>query len=213
LRTGRLLIPYLMPGHYYGIEPQAWLIEEGIKYECGKDLIRIKSPVFSNDSNFTCTQFNRHFDYIYAHSVFTHASQHQIKRCLSEAKASMKPGSLFVATFAEGKDNYTGSNWTYPNYAMYTREWMTDVCGSFDMTCHFINWGHRNQSLMVITSELANVSIPEEIPTVERFKQLESNLLATRKRLLNLENHPYVKLGLFVKKQLRGCRRLLSNGQ
>jgi hypothetical protein len=30
LRAGRLLIPYLLPGRYYGLEPNRWLIEDGI---------------------------------------------------------------------------------------------------------------------------------------------------------------------------------------
>ena len=30
LRGGRLALMYLLPEHYYGIEPEQWLIEEGI---------------------------------------------------------------------------------------------------------------------------------------------------------------------------------------
>jgi hypothetical protein len=30
LRAVRLLIPYLLPGRYYGLEPNRWLIEDGI---------------------------------------------------------------------------------------------------------------------------------------------------------------------------------------
>ena len=30
LRAGRLLIPYLLPGRYFGVEPNAWLVEEAI---------------------------------------------------------------------------------------------------------------------------------------------------------------------------------------
>jgi SAM-dependent methyltransferase len=30
LRAGRLLIPYLLPGRYYGLEPNRCLIEDGI---------------------------------------------------------------------------------------------------------------------------------------------------------------------------------------
>ena len=44
LRVGRLLIPYLRPGHYYGMEPNRWLVEEGIDREVGRDLVRIKRP-------------------------------------------------------------------------------------------------------------------------------------------------------------------------
>ena len=31
LAGGRLFIPFLLPGRYYGIEPNQWLIQEGIK--------------------------------------------------------------------------------------------------------------------------------------------------------------------------------------
>ena len=36
LRAGKLLIPYLVPGRYFGIEPERWLIEEGIDNELGQ---------------------------------------------------------------------------------------------------------------------------------------------------------------------------------
>ena len=46
LRVGRLLIPYLNIGKYYGLEPNKWLVEQGIKSETGHDLIAIKKPKF-----------------------------------------------------------------------------------------------------------------------------------------------------------------------
>jgi hypothetical protein len=46
LRIGRLLIPYLNAGNYVGIEPNRWLVEEGIQRETGRDQIRIKQPRF-----------------------------------------------------------------------------------------------------------------------------------------------------------------------
>ena len=39
LRAGRLLISYLRSGRYFGIEPNRWLVEEGVKQENGQDLI------------------------------------------------------------------------------------------------------------------------------------------------------------------------------
>src|ERR1700724_2187949 len=35
LRAGRLLIPYLLPGRYYGLEPNRWLVEDGISRQLG----------------------------------------------------------------------------------------------------------------------------------------------------------------------------------
>src|SRR6266536_2229601 len=46
LRIGRLLIPYLNNSNYCGIEPNKWLVEEGIRQETGQDQIRIKQPTF-----------------------------------------------------------------------------------------------------------------------------------------------------------------------
>jgi hypothetical protein len=46
LRAGRMLIPYLRPGHYFGVEPNRWLVEKGIEHELGRDLIGMKQPSF-----------------------------------------------------------------------------------------------------------------------------------------------------------------------
>ena len=46
LRIGRLLIPYLDKGNYLGIEPNRWLVTDGILNEVGRDQIRIKAPRF-----------------------------------------------------------------------------------------------------------------------------------------------------------------------
>src|SRR3984893_18959417 len=51
LRIGRLLIPYLNRGKYFGVEPNEWLVEQGIKRELGEALVQIKSPrCFFTDS-------------------------------------------------------------------------------------------------------------------------------------------------------------------
>src|SRR3954467_13429549 len=42
LRIGRLLIPYLNRGKYFGVEPNDGLVEEGIRRELGDDHRRIK---------------------------------------------------------------------------------------------------------------------------------------------------------------------------
>src|ERR1041385_3836368 len=46
LRIGRLLIPYLNRGKYFGVEPNEWLIKEGIRRELGQSLVQIKCPTF-----------------------------------------------------------------------------------------------------------------------------------------------------------------------
>ena len=45
LRAGRLLIPYLLEGRYYGLEPNRWLIEDAMEHELGGALIDLKRPM------------------------------------------------------------------------------------------------------------------------------------------------------------------------
>src|SRR5687768_14538688 len=45
LRVGRLLIPYLNEGLYVGVEPNKWLVDDGIANEIGMDQVRIKQPI------------------------------------------------------------------------------------------------------------------------------------------------------------------------
>ena len=44
LRSGRLIIPYLASGNYYGIEPNQWLVRAGIQDELGESVLRAKEP-------------------------------------------------------------------------------------------------------------------------------------------------------------------------
>ena len=41
LRGGRLLIPYLAPGNYYGIEPNQRLVADAIEHEVGAELLML----------------------------------------------------------------------------------------------------------------------------------------------------------------------------
>lgn len=150
LRGGRLFIPYLLPGRYFGIEPEQWLIEEGIKNELGEDIIRVKQPVFSNDKNFTLSIFNRKFDFLLAQSIFSHASQRQIRRCLSEAKKTMKPTSIFAATFVKGEENYRDDGWVYPGCVTYTLEHIIDLVEEQGLICKSLDWSHPNQQMWIV---------------------------------------------------------------
>lgn len=151
LRAGKLFIPYLLTGHYFGIEPEKWLVEEGIINELGKDMVRIKAPVIINDDNFTCGFFNRKFDYILAHSIFSHTSQTQIKKCLSNVRECMKPSSIFAATFWKGNDDYAGDTWDYTTCIVYTQERIIQLSLENGLICEPIDWPHPNQQWVLIS--------------------------------------------------------------
>lgn len=142
LRGGRLFIPYLLPGRYYGIEPEQWLIDDGIKNEIGQDMVTLKQPTFSNDRNFTLTMFGRTFDFLLAQSIFTHAAQAHIRRCLSEARKVMTPTSIFAATIFVGTEDYAGSEWQGAVGLTYRLETMRRFAEEQGLICLPIGWPH-----------------------------------------------------------------------
>ncbi|MCH8025204.1 MAG: class I SAM-dependent methyltransferase [Chloroflexi bacterium] len=198
LRGGRLSMSYLEPERYYGIEPEEWLIEEGIANEVGQDLIDLKRPAFSNDSTFTLTTFGRQFDFILAQSIFSHASRSQIERCLSQAKQVMAPNALFAATFVQGEQDYEGDGWVYPGCVSYSLERMTALAEEQGLACQTIEWPHPAQQTWVVYSHSENACRIPEMGDAMKLLALENELKYAKARLAKIESHPYVRLGMKV---------------
>lgn len=155
LRAGRLLICYLQPGHYFGLEPEKWVLDAAIDKELGRELVRLKRPVFDHNADFRLSVFQRHFDYLLAYSIFSHATQAQIRTCLNEARQVMHPDSCFVATFKVGIENFTGDQWIYPGHSTYTLVHMQELAQAAGLACEPIDWPFRyfqnNQIWVMLT--------------------------------------------------------------
>ncbi len=161
LRGGRLFITYLQAGQYFGVEPNEWLIKEGIAQEIGQDMVRLKQPRFIYDENFTLTAFDRQFDFLLAQSIFSHASPMQISRCLSEARQVMKPTSIFAATFLQADDNYQGDSWVYPGGVTYSLPFISSLVEDHDLTCVPVEWPHPSkQTWLLITDPSHRDKLP-----------------------------------------------------
>lgn len=158
LRGGRLFIMYLRPGNYYGIEPTTWALDEGKRAHLGKELLDMKRPEFSNDVNYTLTQFGRKFDYIVAHSVFTHAPANQISRCLLQAREVMDEKTIFIATYFEGKENYQGDHWVYPWTIEYTPAFIEHLVSKAGLKCTPISLPHPFDQRWLIIIDPANTT-------------------------------------------------------
>lgn len=145
LRAGKMLIPYLNSGNYFGIDPNQWLIDEAIDHELGQSLVDLKAPRFNNSANFEIGLFNEQFDFAIAQSIFSHASAVQIRTCLREVCQTLKPEGLFLATFIWGKDNYQEDEWVYPGCVSYKpntiKDWAWKDCG---LKMQETNWPHPN---------------------------------------------------------------------
>ncbi|MEO7912080.1 MAG: class I SAM-dependent methyltransferase [Roseiflexaceae bacterium] len=205
LRGGRLALMYLLPEHYFGIEPEQWLIEAGIQKEIGQDLVDLKKPSFNNDGNFTLSVFQRNFDYLIAQSVFSHATQAQIHRCLEQAAQVMTPSSLFVANFMEGPDNYAGDQWVYPGCSEFTLDFMIKMVESHGLVCKPVPWPHPiGLSWIVIHRPEHN---GDALDLAQQPVFLKSELKVYKQQIAQLQQNPYVKIALGIKQvvtKLRG---------
>jgi SAM-dependent methyltransferase len=201
LRAGKLFLAYLLPGRYHGIEPEEWLLNDGIQHEVGADLINLKQPRFLHDRNFSLSAFNTQFDFLLAQSILSHTSQAQIKQCLSEAKKVMKPSSIFAATYHRGDVNYEGDKWVYPDVIPYRREFIIDLIANEGFQVREIEWSAPNGQYWLL------ITRPDYQGPALAFDDRVPVLLAERnryrRRVEELENHPYVRVGMAIKKLLR----------
>lgn len=197
LSVGRLLIPYLRPGRYFGIEPLEWLVKKGIDEELGQSAIDIKKPTFLHDDNFTLTAFNRTFDFLIAQSIFSHTSQAQLRRCLSEAAKVMTPSSIFAATFFEGTTNYEGDRWVA--HADYTMDKMRELVEEQGLILRPIQWDHQDLQRWILILHRDTTVPPPEVNDTTRTMQLTSQLARAQDQLASIRSHPYMRLGYKIK--------------
>lgn len=144
LRAGKLFIPYLRPAHYCGLEPEQWLVQEGIERELGTALLDLKKPQFSYRSDFSLADFEGPFDFVLAQSIFSHASAAQIQKCISEVAAKLAPQGLFCFTFLPGAQDYQGEAWVYPGCVYYRPASFRAWAGAQNLELQATNWPHPN---------------------------------------------------------------------
>jgi SAM-dependent methyltransferase len=128
LRAGRLFIVYLKSNKYYGLEPNEWMVKQAIDQELGNSLITLKQPYFTYNEDFDFSDFkNTKFDFVNCHSIFSHATKDQIKKCIKEVKKYTKKGSRFFFTFAEGKQNNKLKEYLYFKKVKYKIDWIENI--------------------------------------------------------------------------------------
>ena len=133
LRGGRLFIPYLLPGNYYGVEPNAELVYEGIKGELGIDILDVKKPHFYDFADFKMSRIGQEFDFILAQSILSHAGVDILDRIISEASRALAENGKFAATFFSGELNRSKSGWLGHDIASYTLSYMKHIAGKHGM--------------------------------------------------------------------------------
>jgi SAM-dependent methyltransferase len=153
LRVGRLLIPYLNPGNYFGIEPNQWLVNDGIENEVGRDLVKIKKPTFSFRSSLEEFEKPLKLDYAIAQSIFSHCGLDFIKGWLSQLSFHLKDDGACLATFLIDNNDFKGEGWVYPECVSYKLETMERIAWEVNLDFAILDWAHPRQTWALFSKQ------------------------------------------------------------
>jgi SAM-dependent methyltransferase len=147
LRIGRLLIPYLNRGKYFGIEPAEWLVAEGIEHELGKAVVQTKRPTFLfTDSPSAIVEAKTSFDFALAQSVFSHCGLDLIQGWLSAISRSLARDGALVATFLPGDEDSVRTGWIYPECVNYRPATLESAAAQVNLRFEILDWKHPRQT-------------------------------------------------------------------
>lgn len=149
LRAGRLFLTYLDQGHYFGIEPNKWLIDEAIKNQVGEDILKLKKPRFDHNSDFATDVFGCQFDFIVAQSIFSHTGRDLLRTALRNFKNSLKPDGLMVVTFVEGVTDGKETGWIYPGCVTFSSPTIKRLGSEAGLHVVRLPWYHPRQTWYV----------------------------------------------------------------
>ncbi len=148
LRAGYWLVHLLDPGCYFGIEPNARMLQAGIDYVLGPELQAAKRPSFDTNDRFDFSVFGVKFDAFLARSIWTHASKSQIQTMLDGFVENSNPNAFFLTSyhpaswFGRGAADYTGTSWVgrshtsaTPGLIRHKRSWIESECRARGLSC------------------------------------------------------------------------------
>ena len=165
LRIGRLLIPYLNRGKYFGVEPNNWLVEAGIEHELGKDVVPIKRPTFFfSASPETVVQAKISFDFALAQSIFSHCGLDLIKGWLSAVSRALAEDGALIATFLPSDEDSPRTGWVYPDCVNYRPTTLERAAADANLRFEILDWKHPRQTWALFAAPKFDSSWFENTP-------------------------------------------------
>jgi SAM-dependent methyltransferase len=143
LRGGVHFIRYLDAGNYYGVDADAGLIKAGEEEEIPTAKIDGRNPHFLCNEDFNFSTFQTTFDFMIAHSLFTHLKEDEIERCLKSVESVIEEDGKLYATY------FGSSCRPHPSY-WYEPKHLSDIAYRASLAARDIGeWGHpRKQRMM-----------------------------------------------------------------
>lgn len=166
LRAGRLLIPYLLPDRYHGLEPNKFLIDEAIAKEIGADLIKLKRPCFAHNADFDFSVFGRTFDFIVAQSIFSHTGIDLAGHGLSRLKAVMNQKTTALVTFkpaAMGQPSSDATGWVYRGTVPLDEATIAGLVEQAGLFATKLAWFHPRQAWYFLATDKTHLPTHNEL--------------------------------------------------
>lgn len=153
LRLGCVLIPFLDPNKYVGVDISPKIVCAALRTieEFNLQsrypyiyLLRETSYRFLPES---------HFDYVHAHSVFSHLPLPEIEKVLRETYRIMKPGSIFDFTYLSSHKmgNFLREDFYYPTETVMQ---LAKSCG-FE-PAYMQDWHYPQDKIRAVKPQISN---------------------------------------------------------
>jgi SAM-dependent methyltransferase len=170
LRAGRMLISYLEPRRYVGVEPERWLIDQAVEHEIGQSMIAIKQPRFDHSSDFSLGHLGR-FDFVLVQGVATNTGPRLLPTLLDAIKHTLNLDGLAAVTFihpdsGDGDalsvdiDDQTAPAWRYPGCYSYQRQAIAGAVATAGLAGQPIGWYHPRHTWWLLAREARRLPAP-----------------------------------------------------
>lgn len=174
LRLGRLLIPWLLAGRYFGIDPNQRIVDEAVTHELGQDAIRLKQPAFSCNADFDCTVFGRTFDFVVAQSILTHCGTDLCRLFFEQLGKVLLDDGIAVFSYLKvvgESGQQPADGWHYPACVGYTEAHIAAMVKESGLFGVSLPWYHPEASWYAVARS-AGV-----LPNAEAKRQLQGRPL------------------------------------
>lgn len=136
------VIDFLNARNYCGIEPNSWMVRESLSVPQNQSLCCEKLPIFLHNQSFDATETGDKYDFIFSHSVMSHAAFWQLELFLRNCAAVLAPGGqlLFDLHFVgyPGMETETmDDHWHYPGSVWVKKERFEELASRFFNTIQY----------------------------------------------------------------------------
>ena len=166
LRAGKLIMSYVEPGRYFGIDPERWVIEQGIHEELGAEFIAKRRPTFRYESDFSIGAFDTTFDFVLAQSIFSHTYADAASTLFEQTSSSLAPKGLLLGTMyelaestAHLPDPRSSTGWSYPGNVAYSWDDFTEIGRDHGLCIEMLAWPHPRQQWFVACHEAVDAEV------------------------------------------------------